>query len=236
MKQQKDKPILLDLYALSCTGKTTHCTELLNYFAAKGLKAELLNFSHLRKCKSDASAKSHERPTSILLKSVIMAFELRKLAPKHTKISKFLKLIKWCRRLLTYSSHINSDEFKDLDVVILDPSLSSSLKKFYIRFFQGLGNDSFVKILAYLENNKFLSDVVVFIEADIDVVMERRQTRESHTKTANDSVTSTLNKAFTTLEKHGSSVNFLTVDYNDFSKLEDNIRRIGELCIEAQQS
>jgi thymidylate kinase len=229
MSQKKDMPILVDFYALGCTGKTTHSKGLYNYLLAKGFKVEVLSYTVLRNDEKGASPKTR---VSILLKSIAMGFAFLKCSFKASKITNIFYFIKWSHRLLNYTTHIKSYETSNIDFLILDPSLSSKLKKFYKYF----DDDTFAKALSHLEKNRFLSDVVVFIEADIDIVMERRQMRVSHTKTKQDSATFSVKKAYGILEEHKSTTDFLTVNYNDFSSLDSNIQRIGKLCIESLNS
>ncbi len=159
-----------------------------------------------------------------------MGGSLFKLSSKTTKITEILKLIKWSYRVLVYHSQIKSNDLSHLDFIIVDPSLSSNLKKFH----QYFDDDSFVKVLSLLEQNELMSDLVVVIEADIDIVVQRRLARGSSAKTKGDSATFALKKAFNVIEKQNTSINLVTVDYNHFSSLERNIQHIGELCDRAR--
>lgn len=150
-----------------------------------------------------------------------------KLSSKKTGFTEIFSLIKWSHRLLTYDHQIRSYGAEGLDYVILDPSLSSKLKKFYKHF----DDDSFVEVVSFLDKNNLTSDIVVILEADMDIVKERRLGRGSEAEVGGDAATFSVKKAFAEVEKHSTSTNYITVGYNCFSHLEGNVQKITELCI-----
>jgi len=227
MNQKTDRPILIDFFALGCTGKTTHSKELFNYLTAKGFKVKVLSFALLSNDKRTRSTESQRSPIPTSFKSIILGCVFFKFAFKNTKTTNIFSLIKWSYRLLIYRNQIKSYNSSGLNFIILDPSLSSKLKKFY-KFFD---DDSFAKALSFLEKNNFLSDLAFFIEADIDVVMKRRLARGHRTKTRNDSATFAVQKAISALKKQGTSITFASVNYNHFSSLDNNIECIAEHCL-----
>ena len=226
MNQKKDRPVLIDFFALSGTGKSTHTKALFDHLTAKGFKVKVLSFRLLRHGKTDSLGKLQRQPISTLFKSISMGCVFFRLSSKKTDISKIFTLIKWSYHLLVYDNQLRSLDSEGLDYVILDPSLSSQLKKFYKYF----DDDSFVEAISLHEKNKLTSDIVVFIEADIDIVKKRRLARGSLEKSKLDSATLSVRKAFSEIEQRNTSINFVTVGYNCFSSLESNIQQIAELC------
>ena len=223
MNQKTDRPVLIDFFALSGTGKSTHTKTLFDHLTAKGFKVKILNFRLLRYGKN---GHSQRQPISTLFKSISMGCVFFRLSSKKTELSKISTLIKWSYRLLVYNSQIRSYNSEGLDYIIVDPSLSSQLKKFY----QYFDDDSFIEAVSFLEKKKLTSDIVVIIEADIDIVKKRRLARGSLEEATRDSATFSVKKAFSEIEQRNTSINFVTVGYNCFSSLESNIQQITELC------
>jgi len=226
MNHKTDSPVLIDFFALSGTGKSTHSKALSNHLTSKGFKVKILSFTLRRNGKNGSFRKLQRQPISTLFKSISMGRVFLRLSSRETNIREFFYLIKWSYRLLVYDNQIRSHGSEGLDYVILDPSLSSKLKKFYKYF----DDDSFVEAISFLEEKKLTSDIVVVIEADIGIVEKRRLARGSLEKVTGDSATSPVRKAFSEIEQRNTSMNFVTVDYNCFSSLKSNIQKIAELC------
>ena len=227
MNRKTARPVLIDFFALSGTGKSTHSKALFDHLGSEGFNVEMLSFTLRRNGKNGSFEKLRRQPFSALFKSVYMGRAFMRISPGKPSIARAFGLIKWSYRLLGYSNQIRSRVSEDVDFLILDPSLSSKLKKFYRHF----DEDSFVKVVSLLEENKLMSDVIVIIDADIEIVKKRRLGRGSPERVKGDSATYSVRKAFGEMERRNCSTNFLTVGYDSFSSLGDNIRRIAELCI-----
>ncbi len=165
MNHKTDRPVLIDFFALCGTGKSTHTKALSDHLTAKGFKVKTLRFTLRGHGKIGLFTKLQRRPISTLFKSISMGCVFLRLSSRETNISKLYYLIKWSYRLLVYDNQIRSHGSKGLDYVILDPSLSSKLKKFYKYF----DDDSIVEVISFLAENKLTSDIVVVIEADIGI-------------------------------------------------------------------
>lgn len=226
MNQETNKPILIDFFALSGTGKSTHSKALFDYLTAKGAKVKIFKFA-LRGNGRDDSFRKDKRPSlSIFCKSISMGCVFWRLSSRRNRFREIVSLIKWSYRLLVYDKQMRSLFLEGLDYIIRDPSLSSKLKKFYKHF----DDESFVEVISFLEEKKLTSDIVVFIKADLGIVKKRRLARGSLEISKRDSETFSLRKAFSEIEQRNTSMNFVTVDYDSFSSLEGNIQKIAEVC------
>ena len=224
------RPVLIDFFALSGTGKSTHSNALAEHLTAEGYKAEILSFTVRRKGKKGSFGKLQRPPSSIFLKAARMGWGFSRLSSAKSSITRPFRLMKWSYRLLVYDNMVRSHASEDLDFVILDPSLSSKLKKLY-RYFD---DSSFVEVISILEENKLTSDIVVVIEADLAMVKERRIARGSPESVKGDGATISVKKAFSEMEQRDTSIHFERVGYDSFSSLEGNIRQIADRCIEVR--
>lgn len=226
MTQQSDRAVLIDFFALSGTGKSTHSKALLKHLSDQGFKSEILSFSARRGGKNGSFGKPQRAPVSILFQSISLGRALWKLLLKDKNLGKLAFLIKWSYRALAYNHQLRSHGITGLDIVILDPSLSSKLKNFHKHF----SDDTMVDVVALLEQNNLTSDVVVILEADMDIVKKRREARGSEEIAKGDKATIPVTKAFHEFNQRNTSMHVVTVNYNSFSNLDNNIRQIAEVC------
>ena len=175
MTEQTDRAVLIDFFALSGTGKSTHSRTLLKHLSEQGFKTEVLSFSARRSGKNGSFGKPQRPPASILFHAISLGRSLWKLSSKSSSLGKLIYFIKWSYRALAYNHQLRSEGIAGLDFVILDPSLSSKLKNFHKHF----TDDALVELLALLEQNNLTSDVIVILEADLEIVKQRRQARGS---------------------------------------------------------
>ncbi len=227
MYQKTGRSVLIDFFALSGTGKSTHSKALFDHLTSEGFNVETLSFTLRRDGKNGSFKKLRRQPASALFKSISMGCAFLRISPRKSSIVDIFNLIKWSYRLLGYDNQIRSHVSEGLDYIILDPSLSSKLKKFYKYF----DEDSFVKVVSLLEANGLMSDIIIIIEADIDIVKKRRLDRGSPEQIKGDSATFSIKKTFSEMERKNSPTNFLTVGYDCFSSLEYNIQKIAGLCV-----
>ena len=227
MNQKSVRAILIDFFALSGTGKSTHSKALFDHLTSEGFKVEMLSFTLRRNGKNGSFKELRRQPLSALFKSISMGRAFLRISPRKSSIADIFYLMKWSYRLLGYDKQIRSHVLEDVDYLILDPSLSSKLKKFYKYF----DEHSFVNVVSILEENKLMSDIIINIEADIAIVKKRRLDRGSPEQLKGDSATFSIRKAFREAERQNSPTNFLTVGYDCFSSLENNIQQIAELCV-----
>jgi thymidylate kinase len=232
MYQKTGRPVLIDFFALSGTGKSTHTKALSDHLTSGGFNVETLSFTLRRNGIKGSFGKSQRQPISLLFKSMGMALEFIRISPRKLGPLDFLDLMKWSYRLLVYNNRLRSHVPEGIDYIIMDPSLSSKLKKFYDHF----DEVSFSRVISFLDKNKFMSDIVVIIDSDIDIVKKRRLARGTPEHVDGDSATLPLRKAFAEAEHQGVSTHFLTLEYNCFSSLEENIRKIAELCVSTRSS
>ena len=230
MSQQSDKAVLIDFFALSGTGKSTHSKTLLKHLSDQGFKTEVLSFSARRGGKNGSFGKPQRPPVSILFQSIQLGRALWNLLPKNKNLSKLSYLIKWSYRALAYNHQLRSQGITGLDFVILDPSLSSKLKNFHKHF----SDDSMVNVIALLEQNKLTSDVVVILEADMEIVKKRREARGSEEIAKGDKATIPVTKAFHEIGQRNTSMHVVTVNYDSFSNLDNNIQQITEVCTQVK--
>jgi len=220
------RPVLVDFYALSGTGKSTHSKALHDHLTAEGFKAKMIQFSLRRNGGKGSFAKLQRLPIPTLFKSITMGFRFLRISPRDSNVTKIFYLIRWSYRLLVYDNQIRNHLSKDLDYIILDASLSSKLNKFH-RYFD---DTSIVEAVSFLEENKLLSDIVVIIEADVSIVKKRRLARGTPREVKWESAAFFVRKAFSEIERRKTYMNFITVRYDCFSSLKGNILKISELC------
>ena len=127
---------------------------------------------------------------------------------------------------MAYNQHLRTQGAKGSDFVILDPSLSSKLKNFYKHF----SDNTMAEVIALLEQNNLTSDVIVILEADMKIVKQRREARRSEETAKGDKATIPIAKAFHEFCKRKTSMYVVTVNYDSFSNLNNNIQQITQVC------
>lgn len=232
MDHPTGKPILIDFFALSGTGKSSHSKALSEHLSAKGFAAGIFRFTLRRHGRKGSFDKLRSNPISSLFKSMGMLIEFLRISPRKLGPAEIFELMKWSHRLLVYNNQLRNRAPEGIDFMILDPSLSSKLKGFYKYF----DEDSFPKAVSYLARNGFMSDIVVIIDSDINIVRERRLARGTPERVDGDAATFSVRKAFAKAGERGGSTNYLTVEYDCFSKLEKNIREIADYCVSARRT
>jgi thymidylate kinase len=226
MTQKTERAVSIDFFALSGTGKSTHSKALLKHLSDQGFKTEILSFSARRSGKNGSFGKPQRLLASKLFQSFRLGGSLWKLLPKNKSLSKLAFLMKWSYRAMTYNQKLRTQGVKGRDFVILDPSLSSKLKNFYKHF----SDNTMVEVIALLEQNNLTSDVIVILEADMKIVKQRRGARGSEETAKGDKATIPIAKAFHEFCKRKTSMYVVTVNYDSFSNLNNNIQQITQVC------
>ena len=232
MDKKRDRPLLIDFYALSGTGKSTHSEALHQHFTAAGFKSQIVGFSLRRSGRKGSFEKLQRQPVSTFIKSMRMGFTFMSISPRRTSISDLIHLTKWSYRLQVYNNQIRWHLPEGLDYAIMDPCLSSKLNKFYKYF----DETSIIDAISLLEKSSMLSDILVIIEADPEIVMKRRETRGTPGEKEYEYAVPHIRRSFDKINRKNSSMSIIKITYNDYSELEGNIQKISELCINARSS
>ena len=226
MHQNTTKPILIDFLAYSGTGKSTHAEALSDYLEAKDAKVKILRYSVRRGGKAGSFDTIKKQPIPTLLTTIRLGFSLWKISIRKLNIISIFSLIKWTQRSVAYRNHINSCASDNLDYIIFDPSLTTKLKNIHKHF----DENSLADVISLLEKHELTSDIIVIIDAYMDVVLERRFKRGILKKVLGDSSIFPIRKAFKELEGRNSSMHFTTVNFNCFSEFDANIEQLTETC------
>lgn len=232
MDQTTGRPILIDFFSLSGTGKSTHSKALTDHFSNQGLGVKTISFTLRKDGKNGSFGRLQRQPISSLFRSIGMGLKFMRISPRRLGPGDILSLMKWSYRLLAYDKQLRSYVPEGIDYIIMDPSMSSKLKKFYEFFDEA----SFVEVISFLEKNQLMSDVVVIIDSDLSTVKKRRLERGTPEHVDCDAATLPIIKAFAEVERQSRFTKFLRVEYNCFSSLEDNLRRICDLCVHTRRN